>query len=68
VKAIALSEKADVRQWTTLPKSLWLLDLPLEKGDYQIFISDTDKNQEKFAGNISITTDTQEKSFFHMAF
>ena len=40
-KAIAKSERADVRQWTTLPKSLWFLDMPLKEGDYRIFVSNT---------------------------
>ena len=64
-KAIAKSEKADIRYWTTLPKSLWFLDMSLKKGDYRLFITDTGNQEEKLIGNVSITDD-QSRQFLHV--
>ena len=49
---IAESEKADLRQWTTLPKSVWILDTFVPEGDYQVFIADGSTNH--YAGDVSL--------------
>lgn len=39
-RAIEASERADLRQWSTLPSSVWLLDAALPPGSYEVSVAD----------------------------
>ena len=54
-KAIANSEKADIRQWSTLAKSFWLLDTFVPKGNYRLFISSKKQDsREQYIADVSL--------------
>ena len=57
-KAIDASEKADIRQWRTLPKSFWILDTFVPEGEYHLFLLDEEISpEEKFMGEIAFKND-----------
>ena len=57
-KLIGESERADLRQWTTLPKNLWMLDTAIPEGDYRLFLTDKKRpNIERPIGDFSFKKD-----------
>lgn len=63
-KAIEMSEKADLRNWSLLPHNFRLTSLNLDKGDYEIFIKKSvgQKQVEESLG--IITVDGKKTSLF----
>jgi len=71
-KAIKESEKADTRQWSTLPSEIHISDLKLENGEYILAIgtesavknstgtTQVDKSPIKKLGELNITNQTEE--------
>lgn len=55
-KAIEMSERADLRTWTTLPHNYRLTSLNLSEGEYEVFIKNSgDKAVEKSLGKLVVT-------------
>ncbi len=60
-RAIAATEKADVRFWSTLPKSIRLLDTYLKDGVYVVKVRQGN-SEERTLGNL--TVDANQKNIF----
>lgn len=59
-KGIKASEKADTRQWSTLPSEILMTEVDLPKGEYIIAIGDKERKEIRKVGNCTITDDNEE--------
>jgi len=63
-KGIAMSEKADLRQWVTLPSSIHLTSLKLPTAKYELFIMRSSTGQEMTKiGNVDLTQGSSGRIF-----
>lgn len=59
-KAIKATEKADTRQWSTLPSEILMAEVDLKNGEYIAVIGDQDKKLMKKVGDVVISDQKPE--------
>lgn len=65
-KAIAESEKADLRSWMTLPNQVRMNSFKLEQGEYELYALNSTSKEEKLVGKFNVKGEEKVslKTFF----
>ncbi len=59
-KGIKASERADTRQWSTLPSEVLITEIDLPKGEYVLYLSDETQKQTRKLGQVLIEDNDEE--------